>query len=269
MRIQSRDGNLRLCDAHIFACLISDFDHLKNARLFYPIAGFSQGDMRGYMHDTQVMMGQHHSIFFGVRIGGIDFGVPIKMRMPVGFFAVIEFQRLVHGFFVQGVGTGGVHFFGQGQFNHPLHTLESGVAAFYAHLADGKGGHVRNQFHVQHIDDAGGKLCIGYFGTAVDPDVGAADKSSRLFDHFCVAHHNGAAAVIDIGMRQGLDGDLRAVARRIAHRNADNGFFSHVFILVFPYQCMPLASFSARTFFSALIPSSGTWLNGARQGPTS
>src|SRR5699024_8407130 len=78
--------------------------------------------------------------------------------------------------------------------------------------------------HVQHVDGAGGEPGVRHLFAAVDLDVRPAHETFGLLQHFGVPHHDGAAAVVDICMGQRLDGDLGAVAGRIAHGDADDGF---------------------------------------------
>ena len=179
------------------------------------------------MYNPQVMMRQHHSILFGVSIGGVDFGVPVKVGVTVGLFAMIVFQRLIHGFFVQRVGAGGVHLPCHSQLNNLLYTLKGCVAAFNTDLSDGEGLYIRNQLHMKHINGARRKQGVAHFFAAVNSDIGTTHETGRLFNHFGVTDHDGTAAVINIGMSQGLDCDLRPVARGIAHGDADNRLFVH------------------------------------------
>ena len=227
MGVQTGHGHLGIFDAHIFASLVSDPDHVQNPVLFDPVADLPQGDVSGNVHHPQVVMGKHHRVFFSAGVGGVNLGMAVEMGVAVGLFTVVIFQRLVHGFFVQGVGAGGVHLAGQRQLDHLFHTLKRGVSAFHADLADGKRLHIGYQLQMQHVDGAGCEQGLAHRLAAVNPDLRMAHEAGRLFDHFGIAHHNGAAAVIETGVRQRFDGNLRPVSGRIAHRNADNRLFIH------------------------------------------
>ena len=223
MGVQAGHRHPGLGDAHVLAGLVGDLDHLQHPRLFDPVAGLAQGAVGGHMDHPQVVVGQHHGVLFGVGVGGVDLGVAVEMGVPVRVGAAVRLQGLVHGLFVQGVGAGGVHLAGHGQLDHLFDTLERRVASRHAHLAQLKGGCIGDQLHVQHVDGAGGEQGVGHLFTAVDPDVRPAHKAFGLLQHFGVAHHDGAAAVVNIPVGQRLDGDLGAVAGRVAHGDANNG----------------------------------------------
>ena len=105
--------------------------------------------------------------------------------------------------------------------------MERGVSAFNADLSNGEFLHIGNQFQVQHVDDALLEPGVAYLLTAVNCSIGTAYETGRLFDDLYIAHNDGAAAVIDLGVSQSLDGDLRAVSGRITHSNTDNRLCVH------------------------------------------
>ena len=98
--VESGDSHLRIFNSHIPAGLIRDLDDLEDAGFFYPVAGFPQGNMGGNVNDSQIMVRQHHGVFFRIRIGGVNFRMAVEMGITVGVFPMMKFQSLVHGFFI-------------------------------------------------------------------------------------------------------------------------------------------------------------------------
>ena len=224
------------------------------------------------MYNAKVVMCEHHGIFFGTGIGGIDFGMTVKMCIAVRFFTLIEFQCLVHGLFIQGVCGSGIHFACECKLDYSADTLESSVASFNTDLADFKSADIIDQIHMEYIDCSGSEQCITYFLTAVDADVFTACETCGLFQHSGITDHDGITPFIEVFVCQSLDCDFRAVSGRITHGNSDDWFFTHLhYLLLYGRerdQHIPLALFSSSTFRRALIPSSGIWLKGARHLPT-
>ena len=174
--------------------------------------------------DPQIMMHQHHGIFFRVRVGGVDLGMAVKMGIAIGSFSVIKFQRLIQGFLIQGICAGGVYLTGHCQLDNLFYTLECGIAALHTHLCQLELVDIFDQVQMQHINGAGGEQRIADFLAAVDHDIFPANKLFGLFKHFDVTHNYGAAVRVLFGICQRLDGDFRAGTRRIAHGNANDGF---------------------------------------------
>ena len=77
--------------------------------------------------------------------------------------------------------------------------------------------------HVVHVDDAVLIVCLADGLDGPDLHVNAGDHFGRLggvLHGGDVADNQGAAALIDRLVRQGLDGDLRAVAEGVPHGDA-------------------------------------------------
>ena len=222
--IQAGHSDAGVLDAHILAGFISDLDDFQHTLFLDPVAGFAQGDVGGDVDHAQVVVGQHHGVLLGVGVGGINLGVAVEMGVAVRLLAVIVFQSLVHGFLVQGVGAGSVHLAGHGQLDDLLDTLESGVTALHAHLCHLELVDVLDEVEVQHVDGPGGEQGIRHLVAAVDDDVLTANELPGPLEHLHVAHNDGAAVGILLRICQSLDGDFRAGAGGIAHRNANDRF---------------------------------------------
>ena len=224
MGIQAGNRHPRLFNADIPAGLVRNLDHIQHTVFFDTITRFPQGNMGGNVNDPQIMMHQHHGIFFRVRVGGVDLGMAVKMGIAIGSFSVIKFQRLIQGFLIQGICAGGVHLTGHCQLDNLFYTLECGIAALHTHLCQLELVDIFDQVQMQHINGAGGEQRIADFLAAVDHDIFPANKLFGLFKHFDVTHNDGAAVRVLFGICQRLDGDFRAGARGIAHGNANDGF---------------------------------------------
>ena len=222
--VQAGHCDAGVLDAHILAGLIGDLDDFQHTLFLDPVAGFAQGDVGGDVDHAQVVVGQHHGVLLGVGVGGVNLGVAVEMGVAVRLLAVIVFQSLVHGFLVQGVGAGSIHLTGHGKLDDLLDALEGCVAALHAHLCHLELVDVLDEVEVQHVDGSGGEQSIRHLVAAVDDDVLTANELPGPLEHLHVAHNDGAAVGILLRICQSLDGDLRAGAGGIAHRNANDRF---------------------------------------------
>ena len=172
------------------------------------------------MDHPQLLVGQHHGVFGGLGIVGVDFRV-----------AAVVVVRHVDGFLAQGVGDRGVHLSGHGQLDNLLYILESRLAAQgggpqakglgILRVAGNVGGF--QQAQVKHVDDAVFIVCLADSLDAPDFHVDAGDLFGNLqsvLHGADIAHNQRAAAPVEIGVVHGADGNLRAVAKGIAHGNA-------------------------------------------------
>ena len=142
--------------------------------------------------------------------------------MPVEVHT-LGLERQVHGLLVEGVGDGGVHLARHSELDGALHALEGGVAALDGDLAQLERGNVLDEVHVEHIDSARLEHGVRDSRDRVHADLGVIHESLRLLDHLGITHHDGAAALIERGVGESLDGDLGAVAGGVAHGNSDDG----------------------------------------------
>ena len=184
--------------------------------------------MCGDVDHSQVLVGQHHGVLAGVGVVGVDLSV-----------AGVMVAGHVDGFLAQGIGDGGVDLTGHGQLDDLHHVLEGRLAAQSGGTQAerlgifGVAGNVLrlDDAHIVHVDDAVAELCLCHRldGTDLQADAG------YLFRHLGgilhaggVAHHQRTAALIDPFVGQGLDGDLRAVAKGITHGNSKNRKVHHI-----------------------------------------
>ena len=185
--------------------------------------------MGGDMDHPQSLVGQHHGVAAGIGVVGVDFRV-----------AGVVVPGHVDGLLAQGVGNGGVNLAGHSHLNHLFHILESSLAAHGAGphakglrrvLPRGVGDLLRlHQAQVQHINSPVGKCCLGCGLDRTERQPGGAQLLRYLHGvgHAAhVAYHQGPAPLIDSPVRQGAHGDLRAIAKGVAHGDAKNRSFVH------------------------------------------
>ena len=168
------------------------------------------------MHHAEVVVGEHHRVLLGMRVGGVDLGVPVEVH-------TLGRKREVHGLLVERIGDRGVDLAVHGKLDDLLDALEGGVSALGGHLADLELLYVGDEVKLVDIDGTRLKLRFFHGKDRVDYDLGMAHEALGLLEHLGVAHHDGAAAVVQCGVGKRLDGDLGAVAGRITHGDANDG----------------------------------------------
>ena len=233
MRVESRYGDARRFDAERPAPGVRNADDLQHARLFHPVARLAQRYVRRDVDDAKILVREHHGVFIGMGEMCVYFGVAGEV-MP----------GHVDGFLAQGVRDGRVHLAGERQLDHPLYILKRRLAA-ERRCAEPEGfgilrpaGDVLRFYdaETQYIDRAGDELRVRRTLHGADADIRPHPPvvyRRSIFHRGGVADDKRAAALIDRRVRESAHRDLRAVAERIAHRDAEDRFFRCVHV-VFP-----------------------------------
>ena len=235
MGIQAGYGNFGFLDADGLAALICNADDIQDPVLLHPVAGLPEGDVGRDVDHPQLLVGQHHGVFGCLRVVGVNLRVARVMVI-----------RHIDGFLAQGIGNSGVHFPGHGQLDDLFHILEGRLAAQSGGAqAEGLGilrvagdVGVLEEAQVKYVDDAVLEVCLTDGLDAPNLHVDAGNLFGCLggvLHGGDVAHHQGAAAVINRFVSQSLDSDLGTVAEGVAHGNAQNRFvhmYSSLYVVI-------------------------------------
>ena len=228
MGIETRHGHLGLPDTDGLAAGIGNADYVQHPVLLDPVTGLPQRHMGGHMDHPQILMGQHHGVLGRVGIVRIDLGM-----------TGIVVSGHIDGLLAQRIGDRGIDLVGHSQLNDLDNILEGRLTA---QLSDTQAERLRarrvtgnvallDESQIVHVDDAVAELCLCHRLDGADLQADAG----YLFRHLGgilhaggVAHHQRTAALIDPFVGQGLDGDLRAVAKGITHGNSKNRKVHHI-----------------------------------------
>ena len=174
----------------------------------------------------------------------------------------------IDGFLAQGVGHSGLDLFLHSQVDDLDHILEGCLAAQSA------GAYVKGLRvllcqrigdlvfgHDAQIDQINGAVLIAALCGAfhqIQLQVDAVDLLGHgqcIFHARAIPHHQRLAGLVDLRIVQRLHGDLRSIAKGVAHRNTNDRTL-HPCSLLFSDQAMPFALFSSSTLRRASVPSS-------------
>ena len=202
--IQTCHTDVGLLDAELSASIVNEFHALDDAGLFHQIAGLSQRNVRRYMDDADILVGQHHGILLGVGKRGIDFRMSVVM-------VTSQVQR----FLVERCCHRTVHLVSHGQFNGLPYILEGGIITLGLHLAELEGGKI-DTFQVNNVDGAVFELSILHVLDGINLQVKAKQLNGLAHDG-SIACNDGTTLLVSLFSVQGTYRYLRTYACGVAH----------------------------------------------------
>ena len=156
------------------------------------------------MDDADILIGQHHRIFLGIREGGVNLCMTI---------VVVSCQ--IEGFLVQGSRHGTVYLIGHGQFDGFLDVLESGITTLWLYLTKLKRREV-DALQVNDVDSAVFELSLLDTIDSIDFQV-EAKQLNGLLHNGGIARDHRAALLVSLFSVQGAHRNLRTNACGVAH----------------------------------------------------